>query len=300
MLSALTKVKVMPFKKSMVEARYVRRNPNYISAYVSSHNGCSMGCKFCWLTATGQTDFNHVDIQTYVDQMNHVLAHGKQIDGDNSKSVRVNINMMARGEALANKNIIKKYDEFYNTLNKQITDTYGYKEMKVNLSTIMPTVVQPYDLYDIFKDKPVNIYYSIYSVDNDFRKKWIPNAMDWKVALDKLKKFQDKTHNTVAFHFALIKGENDNLDNIKRLADEINKMDFEKTKFNLVRFNPHPSLEYKESDESQVQKIYEILKNIAKDHDIKTNKTRVVPRIGYDARVSCGMFVTEDELFNLD
>jgi adenine C2-methylase RlmN of 23S rRNA A2503 and tRNA A37 len=49
---------IFNYARSFIEARYVQRAPDYISAYVSSHNGCKMGCTFCWLTAQKQTEFN--------------------------------------------------------------------------------------------------------------------------------------------------------------------------------------------------------------------------------------------------
>src|SRR5690242_7592190 len=58
---------------SIIEARYVRRHPSYISSYISSMNGCRLGCSFCHLTATNQTNFNHVDIETFGFQLNTIL-----------------------------------------------------------------------------------------------------------------------------------------------------------------------------------------------------------------------------------
>lgn len=45
-----------------IESRLVIRprsqnRSNHISMYVSSHDGCTMGCAMCHLTATGQTSF---------------------------------------------------------------------------------------------------------------------------------------------------------------------------------------------------------------------------------------------------
>ena len=76
-------------------------------------------------------------IDGYAKQLDTVLQHAKEIDLKNSKNVRVNINLMSRGEALANKNIINKYDVFHDEMNK-IVKKYDYNEMKMNISTIMP------------------------------------------------------------------------------------------------------------------------------------------------------------------
>jgi adenine C2-methylase RlmN of 23S rRNA A2503 and tRNA A37 len=248
-----------------------------------------MGCKFCWLTVTKQTKFQHTTIDEYGSQLDIVLNHAKQIDKDNSKNVRVNINLMSRGEALANKNIINNYPSFYNEMNT-VAKKYDYAKTKINISTIMPSVVADRKLFDIFHHNPINLYYSLYSINDNFRKKWLPNAMPWRSALDKLWEFHDATNNTITFHFAIIENENDDIGEIKKMSEIIKNMNFKSTKFNLVRYNPHPSQQYKEPPIEKLNEIYDIFKSACNDNDIKTNKSRIVPRIGYDVFASCGMF----------
>lgn len=282
---------ITEYGKSFVESRYVRRSPSYISAYLSSHNGCNMGCKFCWLTNSGQTNFNHVNISSYAEQLRNVLEHAKGVDGENSKNVRVNVNMMARGEPLANKYLINDYGFFYNSL-QNIVDFYGYSRLKINISTIMPHTVKDRELIDIFGQYPTYLYYSLYSIDEDFRKKWIKNGIDYKLALDKLKRYQFYTNSPITLHFCIIKGENDNLDDVKMMAEEISGYKFSKLKFNLVKFNPHPSMsEYTEPEPEHIDKIFEILRSVSNDREIETNKSRIVPRAGPDVYASCGMFL---------
>ena len=206
---------------------------------------------------------------------------------------------MARGEALANKTIINDYSTFHKLMT-DITKEYGYKETKINLSTIMPNTIADRNLIDIFKDSPVNIYYSLYSINPKFRDEWLPNAIPWEKSLNKLSTFQKLTNNPIAFHFAIIKDHNDDLDDIKRMTDALIKFDFNKTKFNIVRFNPPPNMsQYQEASEERINEIYTLLKSISKDDSIETNKTRIVPRADPIVRASCGMFVTQDEFENL-
>ena len=287
---------INPFKNSVIETRYVRRGEHYISAYLSSQNGCNMGCKFCWLTVTKQDSFKHVDIPAFSMQLGHVLDHAKEIDSDvkKRKKVRVNINMMSRGEPLANRYIVNRYREFYEALEDMVVDS-GYKEMKMNISTIMPHTMKQRELTDVLctsRNDNTNIYYSLYSIKEQFRKKWIPNALPYKKALRKLKNYQDKSGKPIAIHFALIEGENDNVEDVQDMCDILREYNFERLKFNLVRFNPHPSMsQYKEPTQEKMDRIFDMLKKVAKDETIVTNKSRTVPRAGPDVFASCGMFI---------
>lgn len=78
------------------------------------------------------------------------------------------------------------------------------------------------------------------------------------------------------------------------MAAEISRFKFSKTKFNLVRFNPHPSSNYTEPPVEKLNEIYNIIKSVCNYNQITTNKSRIVPRIGQDVYASCGMFF-EDE-----
>ncbi|BCS83538.1 putative Fe-S-cluster redox enzyme/ribosomal RNA large subunit methyltransferase [Cotonvirus japonicus] len=280
---------------NMLECRNVRRADDYVAVYVSSHTGCKMGCGQCWLTNTKQTSFHHATIDEYDQQLNIVLDHAKSIDGSNSDKVRVNINFMARGEALANRYVVNQYKVLHDTLQLTV-DKYNYKCMKINISTIMPTVIRDRSLTNIFGNNPVNIYYSLYSINDKFRKKWIPNAMPWGLALDKLRSFQEVTNNTVVFHFALIEGENDDLTDVKNMAQVIKNLDFKKTKFNLVRFNPHPTINYREPPVEKLHDIFEILRSVCLDTEITTHQSRIIDRVGYDAYTSCGTFPEDKDL----
>ena len=277
---------------NIIECRYVRRNEDYISAYLSSHTGCIMGCKFCWLTQSKQNTFKHTNIDDYAYQLETILSN--TLDPiENRKNIRININFMARGEVMANKYVLKDYKKLYDTLNN-IALKYNYKSIKMNLSTIFPYTIKNYNLEDIFESRPVNIYYSLYSVNQKFRKEFIPNAIDVKMSLDKLKQFQihHNNENTIVFHWALIKGENDNIHDVEEMANIIKSYNFINTKFNLVRLNPFikdnkPIM--LESEYSKLIKIFNIM-NDCVTNKVPTQQSRIINRIGPDVYASCGMF----------
>jgi adenine C2-methylase RlmN of 23S rRNA A2503 and tRNA A37 len=69
----------IPTKGLTIETRFVQRRPEYFIVYVSTHTGCVMKCKFCWLTQTGQTSFRHLDVESITRQFvagrNYWRAH---------------------------------------------------------------------------------------------------------------------------------------------------------------------------------------------------------------------------------
>ena len=302
---------IIPYAKSFIETRYVRRADHYMSLYVSSQNGCKMGCKFCWLTDQKQNEFKHVDLDAYLFQLDYTLQNNletknKEYDVVNNNKilksdVRVNINFMARGEALANSTLINNYSGLHNGFNEIVVNKFGYRCVKVNLSTIMPNTVKNKDLINIFGSVPVNIYYSLYSVNDKFKKFWMPNSIDWRLALDKLAKFQQdpnyNSSNSLVFHGTFIKGENDSDESVENLINEIKSRKFVNTKFNLVRFNVPPSLKGKYFEPSD-EKLHEIFKKISlemNDNKLQKPSTQIA-RVGQDAYVSCGMFPNDDDL----
>lgn len=280
--------------KNIIECRYVRRKPSYISTYVSSHTGCKMGCTFCWLTQSGQTQFDHVTIPEYELQLNTVLSKAPTII--NPKDVRINVNFMSRGEAMANKFVINNYKNLYDCLYNVVIRN-GYDKMKMNVSSIYPNSLKGHKLEIVFKDRPVNFYYSIYSCNDSFRKKYVPNAVSVKYALDRLACLQENHHdNTVVFHCAFIKGANDDIKEVNKMANLIKSYNFKNTKFNLVRLNPYikngvPIME--ESSKETLKEIFDIMNN-AVTNKVPTQASRIVGRVGTDAFVSCGMFANTD------
>nr|QYA18858.1 dual-specificity RNA methyltransferase [Clandestinovirus] len=292
---------VIPFGKGQLECRHVRRKPlphqpSYISVYLSSHSGCTMGCKQCHLTANGSTSFKHATLEKYHEQFKVVLEHYDQLVANGEdKAQRASVNLMARGDSFANRYFVNQYADFYQVL-KQETDKRGM-EIKVNASTIMPNTVRDRDLYDIFGDVPVEIYYSLYSLNPKFRSHWLPNAMNPLAALDKIKAFQEKTKNKITLHWAFIEGHNDDLQELKELARVIRGYNFD-GKFNLVRYNP-PNNQSREPSEQKLQELLNVMKTDA--FTIPT-KSKMIQRVGEGEKTmaSCGMFFRDGESFHTE
>lgn len=272
-----------------LEARFVRRTQDYFIVYLSSHDGCNKSCRFCHLTQTGQTSFNETTLEQYIEQARTVLNYYDEIIKTQGAAERVNFNFMARGEPLANKTLLNNAKELFEKLENLATER-GLSA-NFNVSTIFPEEIKNIDLVDVFKDVKQNfgIYYSLYSVDEYFRKRWLPKAINYQVALGKLEKLQQHTHAKIAFHWAFIKNENDQKESIEKLKKELSKYNIH-AKFNLVRYNPYSSNQGTESDESTLQMNFDEL-----NYFFNNPSSRIVPRVGFDVKASCGMFVSQSE-----
>lgn len=270
----------------------VRTPADYFIAYLSSHNGCTMGCKFCHLTQQGQTSFDHVGIDGYIGQLDKVLTHyAMRLKCGDSPASRLNINYMARGEPFANKYMVNNYPDLYDGILKRVQEQFPDLVVKHNISTIMPHIMRYRSLEDVFKGKPAHVYYSLYSLNPKFRERWIPNAIPAVEALNKLKKYEDSAlsagiNSPVTFHWAIIKNHNDNIEDVKETARVLREYRF-RAKFNMVRYNPHPNSRSTESD--KLDEIFNIISG-ALEHGVEEKRSYIVPRVGKDVYASCGLF----------
>jgi adenine C2-methylase RlmN of 23S rRNA A2503 and tRNA A37 len=267
------------------EARYVRREDSYFIVYLSSHDGCNKACRFCHLTQTGQTSFNETTIEEYINQAQVVLEYYDTIKSQQGCAQKVNFNFMARGEPLANSVILNNAKELFDKLD--ILALERNLQATFNISTILPKEVENINLVDVFKEitQPYMIYYSLYSVDPIFRKNWLPKAMDYKLALQKLENLQSILGTPIAFHWAFIKDKNDSMEAMEQLKQELNNYKIT-AKFNLVRYNPYSNKQGEESDMNVLEYNFNYLNTL-----FNNTKSRIVPRVGMDVKASCGMFV---------
>jgi adenine C2-methylase RlmN of 23S rRNA A2503 and tRNA A37 len=99
-----------------------------------------------------------------------------------------------------------------------------------------------------------------------------------------LKNWQRYSKKIPKLHFAFIKGYNDTEGEIRHLAQIVKDLDL-RVDFNVVRYNPQSS-EYSETDESDIYTLSHIFREV-----LPETKVKIVPRVGFDVKASCGMFV---------
>jgi 23S rRNA (adenine2503-C2)-methyltransferase len=267
-----------------MESRYVQRTDDYFIAYLSSHNGCNKACRFCHLTQTGQTDFTGAFTNDYLDQANLVMKHYDKILEEGALSAKsVHFNFMARGEPFSNKTVLKAADTVTDLLS--IEARKRNLTSKFNFSTIGPIELSNLALSDILNPVPSNsVYYSLYSTRESFRRRWLPNAIPVEEMLINMRDWQDKGGTNV-LHWALISGENDSYADVDSILNLVHKHGIV-AKFNLVRYNPYSVGQGKESADYVLNEYFKYMK-IGLNHE----DSKIVTRVGFDVKASCGMFV---------
>lgn len=263
----------------LVETRFVRRVPERFIVYLSTMNGCDKACRFCHLTQSGQTMADLLSSDEILEQAAEVLK-----SSDHSGAHTVHFNFMARGEPLSNPAV---GHGLFSALGERAA-TYGLKS-RMKVSTIFPLDMQASEPGAMWKEgtPPVDLYYSLYSLDPAWRRRWLPKAADPGDALAWLARFQKETGNRVILHWALIDGENDGEDGARSAVAAARAYGIE-FDFNLVRYNPANG-KSREATQGRMDRYVEAMREAVGDR----GRVKVIPRVGMDVAASCGMFLRD-------
>ena len=269
-----------PANVGRIEARYVRRCQDYVVVYLSSQTGCDQGCWMCHLTALGQTQLRDVTHAEFLEQADLVLEHYRR---ETAPAQAVHFNFMARGEPLANPVLLSHADELLEGLADRATALSLRPRYLV--STIFPKELGGRRLEDTFVRSHPEIYYSIYSMREEFRRRWLPKALPVEEALDRLVSWQRSTYKICKIHYAFIEGQNDSEADVHAICDALESRRL-LVHVNIVRYNPpDPRRHGVEPPEEIIQRNARIYQQ-----RLPYARVRVIPRVGFDVQASCGMF----------
>lgn len=263
-----------------LEARYVRRCPDYFVVYLSCQTGCAQACRMCHLTATGQTRLRDATAGEMIEQARTVLDHYRR-EGPPARTVH--FNFMARGEPLASRVLLTEADHLLGALSQQAV-ALGLHPRHL-ISTIYPKELGDRHLEDIFVTHQPDLHYSIYSMSERFRRRWLPKALPAAAALDRLASWQRSTQKIITLHHAYIAGENDTEGDVHAICDALEERGL-MVHVNIVRYNPYdPSRHGVESSEEVIERNAALYRS-----RLPNARVSVIPRVGYDVAASCGMF----------
>lgn len=283
------------------ECRFVRRVDDYFIVYLSSHSGCDRACRMCHLTQTGQTMMTPATHWDYLEQARQVLTLYKTERRLSDEPKFINYNFMARGEPFANPSILNGgHPALFKALQEEAW-LAGVPRAQLNYSTIMPKDLEGRALVDVLgpSHPGLNIYYSLYSMRPQFRRRWLPKAMDPNRALDLLADYQrtapdyGREPGETVLHWSFIAGQNDDDETLDEIIAAVKARGL-KTRFNCVRYNPYSPAQGEEPDEDTLVRLTAKLADAFGDQ-----RSRIVPRVGYDVKASCGMFLAPKTLETL-
>jgi len=197
---------------------------------------------------------------------------------------RFHINFMARGEALSNRPLVEGFGAFAGPATARVRAVLGVESV-FNVSSIFPQD-GPVDLVGAFGGWPVTFFWSLYSLNPRFRKRWMPKARVPLEVAAALRVWQAASGRPIVLHWAFIEGENDDPAEVRALADWVVEQGLD-ARFNLVRYNPFSDAQGREPDERRLEALFDDLVPA-----MRVPGSRVVPRVGFDVAASCGMFVS--------
>lgn len=271
---------IAPADIGQIEARYVRRKDDYVVVYLSSQTGCKQACRMCHLTATGQVRLRDVTPAELLAQADVVLDHYRRAT---APARQVHFNFMARGEPLANALLVADADGALGPLGERAV-ALGLRPRYL-VSTILPKALGGKALEDVFVRHHPELYYSVYAMNEAFRRRWLPNALPPGEAFDRLASWQRQTYKIVKVHYAFIAGENDAEADVHAVCDAIEARGLY-VHVNIVRYNPPSAQHGVEPSEDVLERNAAIFAS-----RLAPARVRVIPRVGFDVHASCGMFV---------
>jgi 23S rRNA (adenine2503-C2)-methyltransferase len=257
------------------EVRYADKMA-YEVIYLSAQSGCNQGCRFCHLTTSGQTSY----VNAKRDDIYKQALCGLEQCRDHSDDLGlVHYNWMARGEPLNNPTV--NSDTLF-----ILSEMAMQKGMRARhlISTIIPRdFCIRAEFVDRFYHLQPEIYWSLYTVDEDKRKHFMPNAAPVPAAVEKLLRWQEHSRKVIKVHFSVVPNLNDSKEDIEQLAYLLHGTGL-RTDFNLIEFNAPEGVDAKPA--LSVEEARDIILSIMP----KPTQVFIIPRIAPDAYVSCGMF----------
>lgn len=172
------------------------------SLCISSQIGCKMGCKFC--ASTGIKFIRNLSSGEIVEQ---ILA----VEQDENIKIS-NIVFMGIGEPLDNyENVVKAIE----IINNQKGLNIGARHISISTSGIVPKI------YKLAEEKlQCTLSISLHATTDEKRSEMMPINKLYNIEelLKACKYYIEKTGRRISFEYALAKGNNDNLEDAKRLV----------------------------------------------------------------------------------
>lgn len=258
----------------MIESVLMPYQDGRRTACISSQAGCAMGCSFC---ATGQMGFaRHLSAEEIFEQAQLFSAELQQ------RGERLtNCVFMGMGEPFHN------YDQLIRAIHL-IKDRLGIGARRITVSTVglVPKILR-------FAEEglQVKLAISLHSSRDEERGAMMPVNRKYPIAtlIDACRVFVEKTRRRITFEWALIQGENDSVEEAKRLASLLNGL---LCHVNVIPLNPTQGYAGAPSDSERVDRFVQTLNRSGVPATIRVRR-------GIDIDAGCGQLKSEAERASL-
>lgn len=232
---------------------------------ISTQAGCAMGCVFC---ATGQMGFfRHLTAGEIVAQ---AIFFARRLAAEDERVT--NIVLMGMGEPLHN------YDNTLEAIDRlTVENGFNLGARKITISTVgLVPAIRRYA--DERRQTPLAV--SLHAATDEERDKLIPINRRWPISelMDTVRYYIEKTGRRVTVEWALINGENDTLEQARKLGELLQGM---LVHVNLIPLNPTEGYAGAPSSRERVDAFQQELAR----HGISST---VRVRRGIDIQAGCG------------
>lgn len=254
----------------LIESVLMEYDDGRRTACISTQAGCAMGCIFC---ATGQMGFaRHLSAGEIVEQVIH-FARLLEREGERLS----NVVLMGMGEPLHN---------YENTMRaiRRLNDPNGLNigQRHITLSTVglVPEIKR-------FADEglQVGLAISLHAATDAERNALLPINRRYPIreVLDAARYYVQKTGRRVTFEWALIRGENDTVEQAERLGTLLRGL---LCHVNLIPLNPTSGYGGAPSDPERVDAFRATLARYGVSSTVRVRR-------GIDIQAGCGQLKTE-------
>lgn len=244
-----------------IETVLMKYNHGY-TICISTQKGCKMGCTFC---ASTKAKFSgNLTAGEIIEQI---------IEVERLENIRIsNVVFMGIGEPLDNfDNLVIAIENINYHKGLEI----GARHISISTCGVVDKI---YKLADLKLQSTLSI--SLHATTDENRSAIMPinRRFNLEELIKSVKYYTEKTGRRVSFEYALIKDQNDNLDDAKRLVELIKDV---KSHVNLIPINEIDEADFKKSTDEKVLEYRDYLN----EHGIVATIRR---ELGSDIDAACG------------
>lgn len=240
------------------------------SVCVSTQVGCRMGCTFCASTLGGLV--RNLSGGEVVEQLMNVQRFLDESEERVSSCV-----LMGSGEPMEN------YDEamrFIDIINDGNGLAIGARHITVSTSGLVPAIRRLAD-----EQRQITLAISLHATRDEIRSALMPINRKWGIdeLLDSCRYYFDRTGRRISFEYALVGGQNDDLQHARELAGLLANLDCH---VNLIPVNYVPERNYTRTPKDQIRAFVAELNKLGVNATVRREK-------GHDIAAACGQLRAE-------